>query len=598
MRVLVTAGVLGCGPDVVDADGSGTDGGTAGDNGSSSVGTNATSFDPSTSAGSTNADESTTADATTVGQVTSTVTLTSSSEGSTSSGEASSEEVTSGEESTGCVTVCEPHDCSVPSEYATIQSAIDDPLCARIWIAEGEYFENLTIARDVEVIGEPEADPLLRGAPEQRVVTISEGVVRWENVRVSGDSVVGEGGIENAGDLTIVGTFVMAFEKIGGEGAAIRSTGPLTLIDAVMEGNVIYSDDAIAAPQTIQAADIYIESAPLVIQDSNIYGGTADLGTTGSRVLGGQISAIDSEVVIEDSSMWAGVTSGNASAGEVYGGVLYIEQGSLHFARSDLHRQITDVTECRGGVLFALDTDVFVQRGSLSGEAWEVESAHGAALYVEATSSVAVAIERAWLGGYAAGGDAARGGAIFVSASAGGEIEMSIVNARLGGNTQAAGDVEGAGYILGLEASEGGTILATLANTGSRESLHDDDTSHAAISAYADPSSEVTIVLQNSILWGDGGPAPVDCHLDGATLISNGYNMFSSAVGCDGAAATDLVGVDPLSTDLEPDSPAIDAGDPSGCTDADGVLLDVDYEDNPRPVGPVCDIGPIEYQGG
>lgn len=46
------------------------------------------------------------------------------------------------------------------------------------------------------------------------------------------------------------------------------------------------------------------------------------------------------------------------------------------------------------------------------------------------------------------------------------------------------------------------------------------------------------------------------------------------------------------------DSPAIDAGDPAGCTDADGNLLLTDQRGVPRPQGEACDVGAFEVQAG
>jgi hypothetical protein len=47
---------------------------------------------------------------------------------------------------------------------------------------------------------------------------------------------------------------------------------------------------------------------------------------------------------------------------------------------------------------------------------------------------------------------------------------------------------------------------------------------------------------------------------------------------------------------LLPGSPAVDAGNPAGCTDPSGVLLTTDQRGFPRPSGPRCDIGAYELQ--
>jgi hypothetical protein len=45
-------------------------------------------------------------------------------------------------------------------------------------------------------------------------------------------------------------------------------------------------------------------------------------------------------------------------------------------------------------------------------------------------------------------------------------------------------------------------------------------------------------------------------------------------------------------------SPAIDAGNPSGCTDSSAVMLTIDQRGGPRPLGSRCDIGAFEFGSG
>ena len=43
-------------------------------------------------------------------------------------------------------------------------------------------------------------------------------------------------------------------------------------------------------------------------------------------------------------------------------------------------------------------------------------------------------------------------------------------------------------------------------------------------------------------------------------------------------------------------SPAVNAGNPAGCTDEQGVILSVDQRSQTRPTGMRCDIGAVEVQ--
>jgi len=120
-----------------------------------------------------------------------------------------------------------------------------------------------------------------------------------------------------------------------------------------------------------------------------------------------------------------------------------------------------------------------------------------------------------------------------------------------------------------------------------------------------------TAIIKNSILADnvdrtriDFNPTP-DCS---GTLASGGYNLIEIINGCDGIDSTDITGSDPELSPLVnygrptevrlllPGSPAIDAGNPAGCTDHDEVLLMTDQRGRTRPAGPACDIGAIEVE--
>jgi hypothetical protein len=116
--------------------------------------------------------------------------------------------------------------------------------------------------------------------------------------------------------------------------------------------------------------------------------------------------------------------------------------------------------------------------------------------------------------------------------------------------------------------------------------------------------------LRNSIVAANAA-ALGDCPLSGplSSIVSAGHNVLGDVSACSAAAlATDLVGADPLlgaygdhggavpSLPIAASSPALDGGDPAGCVDGAGALLDTDGRGLPRPVGPRCDVGAYEVQ--
>jgi hypothetical protein len=123
------------------------------------------------------------------------------------------------------------------------------------------------------------------------------------------------------------------------------------------------------------------------------------------------------------------------------------------------------------------------------------------------------------------------------------------------------------------------------------------------------PISGGTVALHNTILAGNtaSGAGP-DCT---GEIGSSGFNLIGDAAGCSLTPSTgDLVDVDPWlfrlvgfpgHRPLLPLSPAIDAGNPSGCTDHLGSPLTTDQRGTARPLDgdgdgtPTCDMGSVEF---
>jgi hypothetical protein len=216
-------------------------------------------------------------------------------------------------------------------------------------------------------------------------------------------------------------------------------------------------------------------------------------------------------------------------------------------------------------------------------------------------------------------GNIARGGG---SAGFGGGVgnagKVTITNSTLSGNSVSG--PFGAGFGGGL--GNGGTANVTNSTvtgntaTGWRAGIGNEGTlrlSNSTVSANTGPLGAgvgnyngATAVLQNNILAGNSGGncSPYN------PVTSNGYNLSSDNT-CDFSNAGDLNNTNPLLGSLQYNggptktmalpsgSPAIDAGNPSGCTDGQGHLLKTDQRGSPRPdkedtIG--CDIGAYERQ--
>lgn len=118
------------------------------------------------------------------------------------------------------------------------------------------------------------------------------------------------------------------------------------------------------------------------------------------------------------------------------------------------------------------------------------------------------------------------------------------------------------------------------------------------------PGNGGTLTLANTLIAENTADDRPDCS---GPITSLGYNLLGDTTGCTVTPTIgDQTGVDPLlgpasdnggATTTHPllaGSPALDAGDPTGCKDISNVTLTTDQRGFPRPTGPACDVGAFE----
>jgi hypothetical protein len=139
--------------------------------------------------------------------------------------------------------VCRPCDvCASGCSFATVQVAIDAATAgATIAICPGTYAENLTIAKDVRLVGagagtDPRAT-IVRGTGATSVVKTKTANVVLQNLRITGGRGDG-GGISNLGTtLKVIGCTVSENTDPGASGGGIYNTGHLDLIESTVTAN-------------------------------------------------------------------------------------------------------------------------------------------------------------------------------------------------------------------------------------------------------------------------------------------------------------------------------------------------------------------------
>jgi hypothetical protein len=357
----------------------------------------------------------------------------------------------------------------------------------------------------------------------------------------------GDGGaIFNSGTLTLIKTTVSANGADNSGGGIFNASGAnLTLIETTVSGNLAVLDESAGAGggvfnsgvMTALRSTISKNGARVCNDECGDGGGIANVGT-----------ADLTESTVSDNR------AGGGTVGGAGGGIF--NSGTLKLVRCTVSGNIAGA-------------------GDAAGNGGGLANGNGSQYYPLAAGTVTL-VDCTVSGNQAGdGGGGGSGGGIFNSGT------LILASCTIGTN------LAGGGY--GANGSGGG-----LANAGQllvRNTLIAGNSSEAQV----DPSSF------------DSGFSGPDC--DGA-LTSEGYNLIQDPSGCtiNGDLSGTITNQDPHFGPLQdnggptytqallPGSPAIDAGNPNGCTDANGNVLSTDERGAPRMAAgdTRCDIGAYE----
>jgi len=276
----------------------------------------------------------------------------------------------------------------------------------------------------------------------------------------------------------------------------------------------------------------------------------------------------------------SGVTIRGGTAGQGYGGGV-TSGGALTLA-GDVVR---DNTGGSAGGIYQFGGSVTISGSVVSGNSGDtggIDASNGALTLISSTVSA---------NSGAVGGIGVDNTLLTLSAS------------TVSGNS--GGGIANAGAATLMNSTVTGNIGSGLDNLSAAALFNSTVSGNSGVGVFSEGSGPVS--LANTIVGGNIGP---DCS---GTLTSLGYNLLGSAAGCAGLTEGvngDRVGLDPrlglsqhnggatATQALLPGSPAIDGGNPTGCTDGGGRPLTTDQRGAPRPdlVNARCDIGAYEEQ--
>jgi CSLREA domain-containing protein len=356
---------------------------------------------------------------------------------------------------------------------------------------------------------------------------------------------------------------------------AVTAANTDTAVDACPAGN---GTDTINLPPDFIVTDLVGAGEDLnMTGDYDIKSDIIFKGAeNGSTVIDGSQLDRVFQIFPGGSAQFEGVTIADGDPGSAAGGNINVYGGDLILINSSVR-----VAAGGDGIFAVSGSTVTILNSHI-----ETNTASGLNLLAGATAIIRNSTISA------NGNGATYGGGIL------NEGTLTIINSTISGNIST---IDGGGI-----ANWGTAHLYNVTITNNQADNDYNNTGNGG-GIYNDPTG--TLTIQNIILAGntDGinaSYAKPDCS---GTLTSSGFNLIQELTGCTITDVTtgNITGLDPLLGPLQDNggptfthalltgSPAINAGNPAGCTDQNGVLLGTDQRGYVR--NGVCDKGAYEY---
>jgi len=276
---------------------------------------------------------------------------------------------------------------------------------------------------------------------------------------------------------------------------------------------------------------------------------------------------------------------GDPGSSELGGGI-WLVGGDLTVSNS----RITANTAWRGGGLMVEADGPSNGATIINSRITDNTAETGGGLYL--TQNSATLINSFVSGNTASGSITGSSGGGLRSASEG---VLTLINSTVSGNSA---DVHGGGIHTDNETHLYNVTVAS--NTGSANSGSGGDGGGVSVGSSGTLTARNSLIADNAE---NGGGTP-DCS---GSLTGEGYNLIENTTGCiiSGDTTGNVTGLAPNLGPLQGNggstqthallagSPAIDAGNPTGCLDPAGIALTTDQRGYAR--NGVCDIGAYEY---
>lgn len=506
--------------------------------------------------------------------------------------------------------------CQTGCDSTTIQGAVTmaDPGDTIQILSSGDHTEaDIWISKDITISGFGpqvtviQADPVMATATLPVFVVVSGATVTMESLKIRHGGGGSGGGVNIIDGRLILDDVIAEYNHVSGAGGAVyvsqdsslqiidswilnnvagKGGGIYNLLGSVeITGSMVKDNSAEGVPSGTTAGGGIYNGGDLTIRSSSVSQNDVDGGI--HQALGGGIYHSGASIVIEGTNVWTNRIDGG-----------FPNQGGGLFAEG------SGVVELRGTSVRNNEADsgagIYHSGGDLSLEDCfiEINSAEssGGGITLDHFGSDLVIIAHSTV----EGNDALIGGGIKVS----GNGPTRIFNSTISGNS-ATDDAGGLSLGFGNDVSIASTTITN--NTADSDADGYGNGGGIVIAAGADVDMRNTILAENHDDSQFPSPMAFDCV---GTIQSFGHNLIRSMgfpiPSCTIAGDTtgNITGTDPmllalannggptLTHALDAGSPAIDAGDPAGCTDPLGAPLPTDQRHGVRQDR--CDMGAYE----
>jgi predicted outer membrane repeat protein len=474
--------------------------------------------------------------------------------------------------------------CATAGATCTLRAAIEQSNALGgaahvITLPAGTYEQSATlpsIGQDITIAGAGAATTIVRASDTGRPRLLdvpAGGTLRLQGVTLT-NAAVGPGSAIRATGGDVVITSCVVSGNAGGavQGAAVASAS-ITATGTTFSGNTSGS--------ALEASDSY---------DLAVEGCVFDANHQTSFGLGGAIAVTGSGTSRQHTITLTTFTANTAGGG----GAVSLENvpGTVAIASSTFSGNTTASYAGYGGAaILSFEPGLAISDTNFLGNAANGPSQNGGAILSPQIGFTCTGCT------FDGNGATATGGAICATG-------MTILNSTFTGNT--AGSSGGAIYVDN-PALPNALALGNATVSG-----------NTAAAGGGLRAGSASVVVKNSIIAGNTAPTGPDCL---STVTSQGHNLIGNGSACSFATTTgDQVGT--AATPIAPGlaaiannggptrtmalvagSPAIDAGDPAGCSDFAQTVLATDQRGSLRPAdgdgvgGAVCDIGAYELDG-